>query len=549
MRKGLITAAALVAAVVVLVGLTLPPAPLRTSGAPTPDMQRRTLAGAFHVHTTRSDGAADRAAVAAAAGRAGLSFVIFTDHGDGTAPPAPPAYLGGVLCIDGVEISTNAGHYVALGVPAAPYRLGGEGADVAADVRRLGGFGVIAHPDSPKGALAWHDWSVEADGLEWLNADSEWRDESRIRLGVSMLDYFVRPGPTLAALLDRPEQTIRRWTSLTRSRRIVALPGHDAHGGLGGVVEEGRRGPSGLPSYEASFRTLSLRVLTVAPLTRDPAQDAALVLGAIRSGRAFTVLDAVAAPAWLDFRGERAGKEVAMGEEASGQGPVRFEVSAPSVPGSRIVLLREGKEIASSTGGSLRTDAAEPGAYWVEVRVRPDDRAPWILGNPIYVDLPAAPQPAARAEPIELASLPGAGWRIEKSPQSEAALTDGPSMTYRLQGNKEDSPFAALVASLPDPAIEFDGVSIDLAASGPGRVSVQLRSGDGHRWRKSVYVSETATRTIVPVAELLPAEQGTTARASAGAARSLLLVIDQTNTVPGASGTLTVRAASLVRLR
>ena len=61
-----------------------------------------------------------------AAARAGLKFVVFTDHGDATATPEPPAYRSGVLCLDAVEISTAGGHYIALDMPTAPYPLGGE---------------------------------------------------------------------------------------------------------------------------------------------------------------------------------------------------------------------------------------------------------------------------------------------------------------------------------------------------------------------------------------------------------------------------------------
>src|SRR5919198_193447 len=107
---------------------------------------------------------ADHDEVARAAARAGLRFLIFTDHGDGTRPPDPPAYRSGVLCLDGVEISTTGGHYIAVDMPAAPYPLAGEPRDVVEDVRRLGGFGVVAHPDSPKLQLQWTDWTVPFDG-------------------------------------------------------------------------------------------------------------------------------------------------------------------------------------------------------------------------------------------------------------------------------------------------------------------------------------------------------------------------------------------------
>src|SRR6185295_6123121 len=121
MKRFFIMTAAFVAAVAVLIGVTLPPRRLALS--PTPDA---TIPGAFHVHTNRSDGLSGPDEIAAAASRVGLKFVVFTDHGDGTRRPDPPTYRSGVLCIDAVEISTTAGHYIALGMPAAPYPLGGE---------------------------------------------------------------------------------------------------------------------------------------------------------------------------------------------------------------------------------------------------------------------------------------------------------------------------------------------------------------------------------------------------------------------------------------
>ena len=84
------------------------------------------IRGAIHVHTRRSDGTGTVDDVAAAARRAGLQFVIFTDHGDGTRGSDTPVYRYGVLCIDAVEISTNGGHVVALGLPQSEFPLAGE---------------------------------------------------------------------------------------------------------------------------------------------------------------------------------------------------------------------------------------------------------------------------------------------------------------------------------------------------------------------------------------------------------------------------------------
>ena len=114
--------------------LLLPPSPTRLDARGWSDLASRTVAGAYHVHSRRSDGAADKRTIAQAAARAGLAFVILTDHGDGTRPPDPPEYLEGVLCVDAVEISTDEGHYVALDMRPSPYPLGGAAQAVVEDI-------------------------------------------------------------------------------------------------------------------------------------------------------------------------------------------------------------------------------------------------------------------------------------------------------------------------------------------------------------------------------------------------------------------------------
>jgi len=131
-----------------LMFMLLPP---RT--VPAPAGAATTIRGAFHIHSNRSDGSGSLEDIAAAASRAGLQFIILTDHGDATRPVAAPAYLSGVLTIDGVELNTTAGHYAAFGLPQSPYPIAGAPDDVIDDVHRLGGFGVAAHPGSPRASL------------------------------------------------------------------------------------------------------------------------------------------------------------------------------------------------------------------------------------------------------------------------------------------------------------------------------------------------------------------------------------------------------------
>ena len=256
--------------------------------------------GAVHVHTTVSDGAGTSEEVAAAAARAGLDFVILTDHGDGTRRPVPPRRVDGVLVIDAVEISTTGGHYLALGLGQTPYRLAGDPRDVIEDVTRLGGFGIAAHPDSSKLELAWREWQAPFEGLEWLNADSAWRDEPRSSLARTVAAYWLRPAEAMASLFDRPSRTLARWDALARRRPVVAIAGHDAHARLGprGTWESpGRTYALKLPSYESAFRTFSLGVRLASVPGTDATSDGAAILAAIRAGRVFSVIDGVAGPA------------------------------------------------------------------------------------------------------------------------------------------------------------------------------------------------------------------------------------------------------------
>ena len=111
----LLATAALVAAVAVLVGVALPPRRC-SSLAPTPARRHRSPARCTSTPTDPTAAALPTRSPPPRRAPA-CKFVVFTDHGDATRTPDPPAYRSGVLCLDGVEISTNGGHYIALDLP------------------------------------------------------------------------------------------------------------------------------------------------------------------------------------------------------------------------------------------------------------------------------------------------------------------------------------------------------------------------------------------------------------------------------------------------
>src|SRR5687768_1026552 len=300
-RNVLITTVAIVAAVVLYLVLTLPPGSQHLPAAPA----ATTIYGAYHIHTNRSDGGGSLADVAAAAAQAALQFVIVTDHGDATRPPEPPQYLHSVLVIDAVEITTISGHLVALGLHReSPYPLGGQSRDALEDVHRMGGWTVAAHPDSPHAGLQWRPDDVAVDGFEWLNADSEWRDESTGRLLLTLGRYFFRPSESIASIFDRPAASLRRWDELSKRRTVVALAGVGAHARIGldeDAEAQASRTIFARPSYKDMFRTVAQGVALREPLTGEAGRDASAILTALRSGRTFSVVRAVASPGLVKF--------------------------------------------------------------------------------------------------------------------------------------------------------------------------------------------------------------------------------------------------------
>jgi hypothetical protein len=552
MRKAVLVTAAIVAAVIFFLLMTLPPRPVAVTPAVDPGLQRRTVAGAYHIHSTRSDGSGDKETIASAASRAGLAFVVLTDHGDGTRPPDPPVFLHGVLCIDAVEVSTKGGHLVALDMKASPYPLGGEPSAVVEDVHRLGGFGIAAHPDSARASLGWSDWKAPIDGVEWMNADSEWRNESSAALARVLFDYAFRPGPALASILDRPVATLQRWDSLGQQRPVIGIAGHDAHGGIGRGVEEGgsrRSALLGIPSYEASFRSFSTRAVLERTLDSDASVAARQVLDAIERGRTFTVIDAIATPGFVDFRGwQGTGKPSEMGSTLPAA-PSVIAVDASMPAGAEIVVVGNRREFMRTRDAHVEA-LVEPagGGFRVEVRV---PRAPgvppvpWLVTNPIYfLAPPAAPVPAqADGEVIPLP--PDVAWHVEKDSASSATMAASGGqvrLDYTLRAGDRASQFAALVANLQMRVPQLSRIRLTASAARPGRFSIQLRypQGGGERWGRSVYVDSTPREVSIALDDMLPADRQSGHAPDLTTAGALLFVVDLTNAHPGDSSSIHV---------
>lgn len=520
---------------------------------------------AYHVHTTRSDGTGTPDEVAAAAREAGVDVVILTDHGDGTRVPDPPRRVGGVLVIDAAEVSTWAGHYVALGARPSPYPLGGVPESVVEDVARLGGLGVVAHPGSAKDDLKWRDWDTAFPAVEWLNADSEWRDRPG-RLWDAVVTYPWAPAATIAALLDRPVFELRAWDSHAARRPVVGLAAHDAHAriGLRGVGEpyDGAVAVRA-PGYATMFRAFSNIVLVSRDSWgREAAADAATIIDALRTGQVYAVIGARGDGRITTFTATSGGTTAQMGGHLVPSGPVTFAATSTAPATAAITLVCDGRPVASARGGALTwSTPTAPGACRLDVTLddAPGTRAPWIVTNPIYVRetreraAPPSVLPAQVTVPLAGSAEPER-WVAETSPGSTAAMRPGGDVAGRVvydwqlaTGGREQ--FAALRLDTPADLARFDRLVVRASADRPMRVWLQFRTpaDGGHRWGTSVYLDETPRDVTLPFARFLSIDRRAGAVMPLEQVTALLLVTDTVHARPGERGRVRLDALWLAR--
>jgi hypothetical protein len=553
------------AVVALLAGASLPPSQRSLAGD-----DDAAVSGALHIHTNRSDGRGSPDDVALAASRAGLRFIVLTDHGDGSRVPDPPTYRSGVLCIDAVEVSTSHGHVLAIGIPQAPYPLGGAARAVVEDVHRLGGLAIVAHPDSPRAELRWEDWSLPVDGLEVLNLDTGWRravyrpgwHTSRLFVQ-SLLAYPFRPEEAIARLLSLSPESIDAYLAAARDKRLTLVGGSDAHARIGWGVEPGDADFSlPFPGYEAVFRTMVVRARLEGELTGDPDADAQAVLAAIRAGRLYTAVTGLAGPPAFAFTATNSRGQAAEGATLAPGGPVTLRVTS-NAPADFVTRLFDGAAlVAEERASDVSVTLPGPtGIYRAEVRP-PGARSPvWILSNPIFVR--SLPPIEATARPVAAAGVPlfdgtqAASWRVEVSETSIASRTleagEGSALafSYTLGGGVPGGQFAALVVETPRGAAPYTRITFRGQADRPMRLSVQARvavspSAD-EAWGQSVYLDRLPRDITVSFDEMAPAGSTRTPSPPPDQIHSFVFNVDLTNARPGAAGEVRLHAARLER--
>jgi hypothetical protein len=420
-------------------------------------------------------------------------------------------------------------------------------------------------------SLSWRDWTVAVDALEWLNADSEWRDEGKGTLARTLLTYPFRPAESLVSLFDRPRPTLERWDRFaTQGRFLLGLAGADAHARLGLRDYEdedlGDAPALRVPGYEQVFKAFSTVVGIDAPLGSDASADAQGLLKAISLGRVHTVIDGLALDGRFEFFARTPEGVVLPGARVRAGTTAEFVARALALPGAVLRLFRNGTVVAQSNGLDLvhptRLDLAadERGAaFRVEVVLAGSAGAtevPWIVSNPVFVERPGddGPAGASPATPAAGESTPATGidlrgCRVEKDAVSAATSSvdeGGDDIDLQFRLSEDPGGWVALACELPRPVGRDSWLVADVRSSAPLRLEIQLRAagaGD-HRWGRSVYVDPGSGRVSLSMSSLRRVSNQVPAEVAADA-RVLLFVVDRVHGTPGMRGSVRIRQAAL----
>jgi hypothetical protein len=341
--------------------------------------------GSIHLHTTASDGAATHDEVALIASRAGLDFLIVTDHNALT--PGVEGWREECLLLVGEEIhdttrEPEANHYLAFDIEKHVPGDYSTSQEVIDAVNAQGGFGFIAHPfeHSPlftkEPELPWVDWEATGyTGLEIWNYMSEFK--SYLRNSRRALPLVLFPGIAITGPFPK---TLAKWDELLSRRRTPAIAGTDVHGN---TYNLGPLRRAILP-YEHCFRALRTHIVTPQPFLRDLEHDRALVYQALRKGSCFVAYDAIGDSRGFRFTASSGESTTGMGGEISLLDHVEVEITSPVK--AELRLLKDGQVVARERGKRLRYQAQEAGVYRVEARRWHLFKSRgWVFTNPIYV--------------------------------------------------------------------------------------------------------------------------------------------------------------------
>lgn len=321
-------------------------------------------AGVIHIHTKYSDGLGTIEGIAKIANRQNLDFIIITDHN--TLKPLTDGKEGiykNTLVLIGDEVSTRAGHYIALNINKE-IDTNMPTQEIINEVQRQGGLGFIAHPYWRR-KKEWKNWDIENfTGLEIYNISATMLNKNKLSL---LLKTLLLPQHiVLLSIHSYPDKAFSRWDRFNLSRKTVAIVGNDAHGKRLFFIR--------FDPYDAMFAFGRTHILADR-LSKESIYEA------LKKGHSYGSIDALGDPNGFNFVLKKDEKVACiMGDEVQFSPSLNIEVELPKE--AKIRLLKDGNIIKEAVAKSINMDVPEKGVYRAEVFKK---NRLWIFSNPIYI--------------------------------------------------------------------------------------------------------------------------------------------------------------------
>lgn len=317
--------------------------------------------GAIHIHTKLSDGTGDINSISKAAKKAGLNWIIITDHNNFD---IKEGFYNGVCVIKGEEISPcSSNHYIALDIKNL-INPSDDTKKFVDEVRAQGGFGFAAHPDEADNRknkahpIKWTNKSVIPDGIEIWNWFSDWADDyDETNIFKIAYSYFFRH-----KLIQGPhKETLKWWDELNKKSEniIPAIAGVDAHA----LKISKYIIPIKIFPYKDCFKTLANVITLENEIPKDFESQKKLILSSIKNGNNLMI-------------NRHIKNEIPLIYVENKTIIVKLSTKA------EIKIIQNGTQIFTENTKNLKFPIDENAKYRIEIDLK---NQPWIFSNQISI--------------------------------------------------------------------------------------------------------------------------------------------------------------------
>ncbi|MGI8670941.1 MAG: hypothetical protein ACR2J3_14005 [Aridibacter sp.] len=346
--------------------------------------------GVIHVHSFlggHSSGTFDE--ILDGAEKNQLNFVIMTEHASDfydTSMMTLHGFHRKILFVGGNETRTSDGnsHLILDGFSELTRYNRMNTREFLREVHARHRLSFVTYPDKFK------SWDTDFDGMEIFSLHTNAKNMNPVSFFFnSIWSYNAYPELTLAGYLERPDENLKKFDELTKTRKITLFAGSDAHSNLGfhifGDDANNKIINFKFDNYETIFRLARTHIL----LPKSEIFNRENLLKALKNGNIFIGFDVLSDTGGFSFTAENGIETKIMGDEILLEnGGINLKSNAPQV--AKFLLFKNGEKVFESNETTeINFKVKEKGTYRVEVYLdslgSPFDKMPWIISNPIYV--------------------------------------------------------------------------------------------------------------------------------------------------------------------